>query len=324
MSPSESFAALRRANPRTRPGFAQSFESTAHAIRAEIAATGVTGSMGRARPATPRRRVAGVSAAGAVAIAAAAAVAVFLTVGSPGGSPSVESAAAAVKQAVSLTAAAAEASGTVVVRITHNGELWASTTIRWNGDDLSVSRGEPRRPGKAGSELLVVDGTVYAIEPDVGWVAQGTPENIDPGSGTTPGEYLAAVREDVGGATLRRITDGMTGLTTIQLDDGSIVYSGTVPAGLIARETGFKEGESLRVFPFGFVAHDEAANAAAPLDTAVAVGAEGIVREIALTWGTWTYTVRYSKLGASPALVAPVNAPSLEELRQASLRASGK
>ncbi|NUT56535.1 MAG: hypothetical protein HOQ03_11220 [Thermoleophilia bacterium] len=31
-------------------------------------------------------------------------------------------------------------------------------------------------------------------------------ESIDPGSGTTPAEYLVAVREDVGGATLRRLT----------------------------------------------------------------------------------------------------------------------
>jgi hypothetical protein len=29
------------------------------------------------------------------------------------------------------------------------------------------------------------------------------------------------VREDIDGTTLRRITDGMTGLTTRQLDDGS-------------------------------------------------------------------------------------------------------
>jgi hypothetical protein len=103
-------------------------------------------------------------------------------------------------------------------------------------------------------------------------------------SGTTPDEYLAAVREDVGGVTLLRITNGMTGLTTIELDDGSTVYRGTVEVGLIARESGFKEGQSIRVLPFGYVAHDEAANAAAPLDVAVTVAADDIVREIAVTW----------------------------------------
>ena len=59
----------------------------------------------------------------------------------------------------------------------------------------------------------------------------GSPKNIDPDSGTTPDEYLAAVRDDVGGAALRRITNGMTGLTTRTLGDGSTVYSGAVRPG---------------------------------------------------------------------------------------------
>ena len=139
----------------------------------------------------------------------------------------------------------------------------------------------------------------------------GSPSSIDPGSGTTPAEYLVAVRDDVGGATLRRFTRGMTGLTTSGLGDGSSVYRGTVPAGAIARETGFKEGQHIRVLPFGYVAHDEAENPAALLDTAVTVGPGGAVREIAVTWGTWRYTVAYSDLGATPAPEAPANARSL-------------
>jgi hypothetical protein len=110
----------------------------------------------------------------------------------------------------------------------------------------------------------------------------------------------------------------MTGPTTRQLDDGSTVYSGTVAAGLIARETGFKEGESLRVLPFGYVAHDEADDPAAPLRTAVTVGADGVVREIAVTWGSgasrWSFRVTYSGLGTTPAPTAPANA---EPLRRA-------
>ncbi len=64
--------------------------------------------------------------------------------------------------------------------------------------------------------------------------------------------------EDVGGTTLRRLTGGITGLSTRQLD--STVHAGTVPAGLIPRRTGFKEGQAFRVLPFGYVAHDEAAD----------------------------------------------------------------
>jgi hypothetical protein len=307
MHKSQSIQALRRANPRARDGFASSVEAATHAVRSQIdsaedVAVGHSSRGGR------RVRV----AAGA-SLAAAAAAAVFLAVGQPGGSPGVESAAAAVKKAVTVTAASAERSGTAVVRITHGNKIWGGTTIRWHGDDVAVTSDAPQRAGKAGSVLLVVDGSLYGTDPEVegGWVEMGNPASIDPDSGTTPAEYLAAVREDVGGVTLRRITKGMSGLTSRERADGSTVYSGTVAAGLIARETGFKEGQVIRVLPFGYVAHDEAADPAAPLTAAVTVGAGGVIREIALSWGTWTYTVAYRRLGATPALAAPANARSL-------------
>ena len=76
------------------------------------------------------------------------------------------------------------------------------------------------------------------------------------------------------------------------------------------------------MLPFGYVANDEAADPAARLEAAVTVGADGIVREIAVKWGTsasaWTYRVTYSKLGATPAPVAPANARSL--LRERGLK----
>jgi hypothetical protein len=319
MSTSESFEALRRANPRARAGHQESVNAAATAIDAQIAAAVATEP--RAVESAPRRRLVRASVAGA-AVAATAAVAVFLTVGSPSDGPGIDSAAAAVKKAATLSAASAERSGTAVVRITQNGELWAGTTIRWNGGNLAVSSDAPRRPGRAESGLLVVGGTLYGIDPrDGGWIVLGSPANIDPGSGTTPAEYLASVREDVGGVTLSRITEGMTGLTTRQLDDGSSVYNGTVAAGLIATETGFKEGRAIRVLPFGYVAHGEAADPAAPLDVALTVGADGIVRELAVSWGTresaWRYAVTYKGLGATAAPVAPANARPLRDWRGA-------
>jgi hypothetical protein len=66
-----------------------------------------------------------------------------------------------------------------------------------------------------------------------------------------------------------------------------------------------------RVFPFGYVAHDAAADPASLLDTAVTVGSDGVIRKFASTWGTWTYTVTYSDLGSTPRIVAPANAESL-------------
>jgi hypothetical protein len=269
-----------------------------------------------APPTHRRRRLVGVTAAGA-SLAAVSAVAALLVLGSPGGGPAVEDAVAAVKQAATATAASADRSGTVVVRITHDGELWAGTRIRWNGDDIAASRATPEGGRTAGDQWRVVDGTFYGIDPvEGGWVDQGSPANIDPDSGTTPDELLAAVLEDVDGATLRRLGDSMTGLTTTRLDDGSTVYRGLVPAGQIARETGFKEGEHIRVFPFGYVAHGRAADPTALLDTAITVGEDGLIHELAVTWGTWAYTVTYSDLGTTAAVVAPKNAKSLREMRR--------
>jgi hypothetical protein len=268
----------------------------------------------RLRHVRPRRRL-GITAAG-VALAASAAVVAFLTVGSSGVTPGVENAAAAIRKAVSLTAASAEQSGTADVRITHDGQLWAGKVIRWNGDDAELN--DSTKHPESGYPLLVVNGIMYGHDPDhEGWVEIGPTSSIDPGTGTSPTEQLDAIREDVGGTTLRRMVAAMTaaGLTTATQSDGSTVYRGKVAAGQIARETGFKEGQAIRVFPFGYVAHDAAADPASLLDTAVTVGADGAIRKFAVTWGTWTYTVTYSDLGSTPPLIAPANAKSLRELR---------
>lgn len=297
MSRSESLEALRRANPRARPGFKQSVAAARTATRSLALST-------PAVPATRRRPFVGVSIAGA-SIAIAAGVAVVLTLGPHG--RGVDNAGAAVRKAAALSAASAERSGTALVRITKAGEPWAGSTIRWHDRDLSVSDEGGRRPG-----LLVVDNMLYGVDPsDGGWVELGPTESVDPDSGTTPAEYLEAVREDVGGTTLRRIVGGMTGLTTTRLDNGFRVYRGTAPAGLVARETGFKDGQAIRVLPFGFVAHGEAADPAAPLHVAVTVDGGGIVRQLLVTWGTggsaWAYSVAYSDLGATAPPEVPKN-----------------
>jgi hypothetical protein len=235
MNMSESLQALRRANPRTKAGFEQLVVAAADAVRtgmdaasmeAVAGADGAGGTEpGRRRSAT-RRRLAGAFAAVSVAVAVAAS----LTIGSPGSG--LPNAAAAVRKAASTSAASAERSGTAVVRMTHGGKPWTGATISWHDQDLSVSQDAPRRLGRAGSKLRVVDGTLYGIDPvQGGWVKLGSPESIDPDSGTTPDEYLAGVREDIGGITLHRIVDNMTGLITRRLGDGSTVFSGTAPPG---------------------------------------------------------------------------------------------
>jgi hypothetical protein len=306
MSTPESFQALRRANPRNEPGFAETVDTAAGFARTEIATAGDAAPPRSSR----RRRLLGVSAAAAALVVVAAVIA-YSTIGSSG----VQSANAAFEQATILTAASAERSGTAVVRMTHDGKPWTGSTIRWNGDDISVKSDMSDRNGRPGSALLVVGGVVYGVE-EGRWFEMGSPDNIEPGSGTTPTETLAAVREDVGGTTLRRITNGMTGLTTRSLADGSTAYTGKVLAGLIARETGFKDGRVIRVLPFGYVANGRAANAAAPLDTTVTVAPDGIVRELAVKWETWTYAVAYRRLGEGAAVRAPANAIPMSEWRR--------
>jgi hypothetical protein len=314
MSTSPSLEALRRANPRNKASFTEEVDAAAAAVRLRIATAESTGER-RERHLRPHRRLVPLMAG--VALAAVAAVAVFITVGSSGVTPGVENAAAAIKRAATLTAASAERSGTATVQMTHDGQLWTHKTVRWNGDDVEITDESPGG-SSSGLPLLVVNGMMYSHDPDhEGWVQVGPVSSIDPGSGTTPTDILAAVREDMGGTTLRRITGAMTagGLTTTDQADGSTVYRGTVPAGQIARQTGFKEGQAIRVFPFGYVAHDAASNPRSLLDTAVTVGSDSVIREISVTWGTWTYTVNYNQLGSTPPLVAPANAKSLRDLR---------
>jgi hypothetical protein len=174
MNPSQSFEALRRANPRATASVAQSVDALAEVVRTQIGATPV-------REPRPRRRLLGVSLAG-VSLAAVAVLAVFLTVGSPGGGPGVENATAAFKKAATVTAASAERSGTAVVRINHNGRLWAGTTVRWHGENMALSRSVPRRLTRPGTELPVVGGMMYGVE-DGRWVELGSPDSIDPAAG---------------------------------------------------------------------------------------------------------------------------------------------
>jgi hypothetical protein len=300
MKSDRAFALLERENPVDEAELPAADDVIALLLRERILSEGVTSSRTRSRPRRPyaRRSFVGTFAAGA-SLAIATAVAALFMVASPSGGPAVDDAAAAVKKAARLTAASAKQSGTAVVWITKNEKLWAQSTIRWNGRDLSVSSGEPESLLRARSEAVfgdperllrvrsesrLVDGVLYAIDPEAGgWVVLGSPESIDPDSGTTPDEYLAAVREDVGGATLRRLTDAMTGLKAEQLDDGSTVYSGTVAAGEIARESGFKEGHAIRVLPFGYVAQGEGADPAAAVDADLTVGADGVIRNITVT-----------------------------------------
>jgi hypothetical protein len=161
------------------------------------------------------------------------------------------------------------------------------------------------------------DALFAAYSPDIvaycGWRAA----NADDAQDAVSEVFLAAWRrlDEVPGGDAARVwlyACAQAALAT--------VYSGTVPAGVVARERGFKEGRPVRLLPFGYVAHDQAANPASPLDAQLTVGADGIIRQISVRWGTrtsaWTYTVTYSNLGHTPTPVAPPNPLTRDQLRQ--------
>jgi hypothetical protein len=302
MNQNQSLEALRRSNPRNGAEFSE--------WAAQL----------RSSPQQAKRRrwpIIGIPAAATVA----AVVVTLVAVGSPVG-PMAVPPAEAMQQAAQVTAQAAANSGTVELEITQDGALWVARTLRWNGSDLSVANADPS--GDSRKDMLVVDGMMYAPSLEVAglWVELGPPQSIDPDSGTTPDEYLDAIAEDVGGETIQRITAEMSGLSTTHGADGSTLYQGKVPAGSLARESGFKDGENLRVLPFGYVAHDDAADPSKLIDISIRVGADGTIDDIHATWGggsSWSYRLRYSDLGTTATIEKPAN---VEECLRCSLRAS--
>jgi hypothetical protein len=111
----------------------------------------------------------------------------------------------------------------------------------------------------------------------------------------------------------------MTDLEAETGPDGSVTYSGTAPAGVLAPEQGVKEGQTIRVLPYGYVANDAASNPASPVDVSITAGPDHLVRNITARWGggsAWTYTVTFSDLGTAPQVEAPANAKSLEDIRK--------
>lgn len=288
MSATDSLEALRRANPRHAPGFAERVAAVAVELTTSPAPR-------LTRVWRPGRVLPALAAACAVIVAALSAVS---------SSPTQVTLA----RAATISATAADASGVVAVTITRDGATWASKTVQWSGDDIAIETNDPGRAGRG--DLRVVDGALYLADRETpgGWMQTGTPDSIDPDSGTTAAEYLVAVKADAGGDTLRRISAVITDTHTTKNDDGSTVYAGTIAAGELARESGYKGGQPIRVFPFGYVAHDDAADPASPVHITISVGRDGLIKEILATWGgesAWTYRLSYSGLGSTPAPHAP-------------------
>ena len=68
------------------------------------------------------------------------------------------------------------------------------------------------------------------------------------------------------------------------------------------------------MLPYGYVAHDDASNPAAPVEVRITVEADDAIQEIHATWGgasSWSNRLSFSGLGSTPAPTMPDNVESL-------------
>jgi hypothetical protein len=305
-----SLHALQDASPRNQPAFDEWLERL-DTLRTQITATPVPAR--RRLPHLDRRhRVIGLSAAAAAALAAAAVV-VGLTLGAA----SPRSAYAAAKKALAATAAAS--SGTITGTVSHDGSSGTLDTTRWNGDSIAVTRGDVSAFGP-GQALTLINGGAYVEQADGTWLHYASASGVGP----KLGPMVELAQNNVAGNTADQILSLATGLAQSSQLDGTTVYTGTIPnlnadrGGAATDDTILRIIEDLRTGNDAIGPHKWFAPAGFHngLQLQMTVGPDGFVRQIVLTFqqqdtgspasdGTYTWTVTYTQLGATPPITAP-------------------
>ena len=320
----ESLEALRQSDPRVAAAF--SARVTAHqGLKAEIMATEPTREREGRRVTSPvrsRRRVLGLSAAGAAVVIAGAVTAILLVTGGNAGlTVSPASAAEAVKKAAVATSAAAQ-SGVISTVLLIDGEAQVGNTISWNGDDLAlmVQNDEQRQLRYVGGLYYETYGYSGGIEPGDAahlgeWVHCTDYDNgggADPGlfavETPSPSQWLTAARTDLAGDGLVAVVSGAGGYTRSDSADGSVTYSGTTTVAAIQ-----SQDWSLNGLPIASRPSFKVLDTNTPVVMRVTVGSDGLIRELKLDWtldlpgeaSVWSYTTTYSELGSASAIVAP-------------------
>jgi hypothetical protein len=299
MSPSESLRALRRVNPRSRPGFNESIEEY-DALRTQIASTAYVAPR-RFSPIVRKHRLIGVSIAGALLSTAAVLAAVVMLSGG-----STESAYAAANKAVTATAASAIDSGTIVTQLSRGGDTVSTETTHWNGSDISMKTVF----GTATSELRLVDRDSYGLRSDGRWT------HFDADSTRLPAflkEMLASARVDVAGTTVHNIIDATGGLEQTENADGSTAYSGTANAdasigsAIVAIDP--TNGSVLGLATRAIRTIANAKGRSTVVSVQLTVGSDGLIRSLRVSFESggesWLQTSDYSQLGSTPAIEAP-------------------
>lgn len=284
MPSTESLEDLRRANPRNQPGFTEPVDEY-ESLRAQIVATEVAAPRRSTPRRLPRRRLVSVSTAGALLVTTAVLSGVFLSGGST------PSAYAAAEKAVAATFASTVDSGTIFTRVygDGSGSVTVTSTVRWNGSDISVTAGDFGVGGEVRARL--VGGEAYEQDPGGHWThyaggAFGYPRALK--------MALASAQADVAGKTVRTVLAHMIGsIEKIDNADGSTTYTGTQI-----------EPDSTRV------------------SVVMKVSGDGLISHLSVEERTsdgsitWMATRDYSGLGSTLAIEAP-NPSTVVEGKQA-------
>jgi len=295
-----SLRALREENPRNQPGFDQSIERY-DALRMQIAAT-PSAAPRRLQQLAGRRRLIGLSAAGAALSLAAVLAGLLLTAASP------ESAYAEAANAVAATSADTLDSGTMTLEVTHGDKVWTLDTTRWNGDAISVARGYPD------VQLRLVGGGAYVLQVgDERWTHYSS-ENV----GYKLGPMVDLAHADIAGSSVSEILAATTDLEKTVQPDGSTIYRGTLPNSNADPATPPGTDSAMRMIIKLRSGNEPGAPGGRHSDAQVelTVGSDGLVRQVSVTFqqegeklpadnGTWAWSVDYSQLGSTPPISAP-------------------
>jgi hypothetical protein len=148
-------------------------------------------------------------------------------------------------------------------------------------------------------QLLLIGSDAYVLRAEDGrWAHYATDEG-------SPGPKIAAMRDlahaDMSGTTVSDILAVTTGLEKTERADGSIIYKGTVKAG-IPKEAMGRGSSAMRII-------SKLQKVGIDVKFELVVGSNGRVDEVSTSYrkddGIWTWRTEYSRLGSTPAITAP-------------------
>ena len=243
----------------------------------------------------------------AFAVAAAATAAVVLGLTLTAAAPA--NAYASARKALAATAAAS--SGTITGTVTHDGSSYTLDTTQWNGSSIEMTPGDNGALGPSrGIEL--VDGAAYVEQPDGTWLRYASESGVGP----KVGPHFELAHNDVAGTTAEQILALATGITQTTQPDGSTLYTGTIPN--LATDPGVAPTDDtiLRIIANLRTGDDAPGGFHDGIQLQMTAGSDGLVQLISLTIqqqdagsaqddGTFTWTIRYSRLGSTPPITPP-------------------